>query len=457
MKKALDFQNDKILSLIFKTSIPLILASMVTMIVQLANISFMGNVGSEEIYIRSLYTPFAFLSIAFTEAFQISHQVLISRLKGSENYETIRKGILNFIFISVISSLLLAVFIYALAPFIADFYKVPTEITGDFISFLRAMFLVNALVILTMVLTSGLRGYGNVNLSMVFNIVYALLNVTLVYVLAFYLNKGIYSIVYANLISSVFTSLVVSIVLFKKKILQLNRKYFAFYKQAVLFLRNVGLPISISYLIIFISNFFFNKIVAPFGVEAVSGFGVAYYIQTFVIVPGIAIGGSLGIIMNNNIGGGDRYHPRVFEAYKKGVAYTAFFYFVLTAAIYIFSEAIINTMVKDQTAFSYANDFISIVSPSYIIMGIVLMTITTLEQINKGVIALVLNTAYFAIITTLGWYLTRLFDDLNYFYWTFFAVNLFGVICVIYTWKVLENEYASDAIIEKGEGRMYEN
>ncbi|RSL29920.1 hypothetical protein D7Z54_28705 [Salibacterium salarium] len=443
MSKSLNFQQDNILPLIIKTSIPLILASTVTMIVQLANITFMGNVSATDIYIRSLYTPFAFLTISFTEAFQISNQVIIARLKGDEQYESIRKNIINFVFLSLIFSVLLAAVVYVSAPFIASYYQIPADISDLFISFLRTMFLVNSLVILSMVLTSALRGYGHVNISVILNIIYALLNILLVYYFAFPLEQGVMSIVYSNLISSIITSLATIIVLYKNKILLFKRKYLKYYKRSILFLKNIGLPISLSYLIIFISNFFFNKIVAPFGSEAVSGFGVAYTIQTFVIVPAIAIGSSLGIIMNSNIGGGIKYFSRVFNSYKTGVKFTISFYFTLTISIYIFQQSIVETMLENQTSINYASDFITIVAPSYLLMGVVLMTITTLEQINKGVTALILNAVYFAVITSMGWYLTRLFNDLTYFYWTFFTVSLFGIFCVIFTWKLLKKEYGS--------------
>ncbi|QKS69862.1 hypothetical protein FLK61_24045 [Paenalkalicoccus suaedae] len=448
MGRTLDFKHDSIFPLLLKTSIPLLLASTVTMIVQLASIAFMGNISATDIYIRALYTPFAFLTIALTEGFQISNQLLIARLKGSGKQEELKRTIVNMAAFSIGISFIVAVLIYLTAPVIAAYYQVPADISGAFVSFLSAMFFVNILVIVTMVVTSSLRGAGYVNLSVLLNILYAGSNISLVYLFAFHAELGIFSIVYANLISSIVFTAIAIVKLHRYKLIEWKRQYAVFYQPALIFLRNIGLPISLSYIIIFISNFLFNRIVTPFGMEAVSGFGVAYSIQTFVIIPAIAIGSSLGIIMNSNIGAGIAYYSRVLDAYKVAVLFTMAVYAVIGVSLLFSYEAVVGVMLEDTVSIGFASDFIRILAPSYFIMGLVLMALTTLEQINKGVIALVLNAAYFAVIAAVGWYLTQQFNDLTYFYWTFFTVNMFGGLCAIYTWRVVKKEYGDPAILQ---------
>lgn len=424
----------------------MIIASIVTMIVQIANIAFMGNTGSEAIYLRSLYTPFAFLSIAIIEGFQISNQVNIARLKGAGDIEGIKHGLINIGMISLAISLGFSLLVYILSPFISSFYNVPVHLSLDFNRFLLAMFLTNALVLISMIFISSLRGYGHVYLATVLSLLYAMLNITFVYVFSFDLNQGIFSIVFANLIVSLLFIGITSIILAKKGILSFRRKYFRLLKSTFITLRNVGLPIALSYIIIFVSVFFFNKIVEPFGIAAVSGFGVAYNIQTFLIIPAIAIGSAIGIIMNSNIGSGEKYFPRVFEAYKKGIIITIAFYLGLSFITFVFKEGLVSMMLDEQEFINNAITYLQIVAPSYLFMGVVLMTITTLEQINKGLFAVVLNILYFFLIIAVGWYLTVAFDELRYFYWTIFFTNILGISSIIYTFIKMRKEFGGISV-----------
>lgn len=441
MPKEINFLNSNMYRLIMRVSLPLVLASIVTSIVQLANVAFMGNLGSEEIYVRSLYTPFAFLLIALIEAFQISNQVSIARLNGERDREGIKNNIVSFVLLSIAVSLAVWMIIYFASPYIAQFYNVPNDVATKFKNFITLMFLVNIPGIVAMVLTSSFRGIGKLSLSMILSIGYALLNIILVYMYSFHWNKGIFSLVYANLISSLTLLLISIIALMKLDLLKIKKQYFKLHKKGLFFLKIVGIPIFISYIIIFISNFFYNKIIEPFGHTTLSGFSVGYYVQTFAIIPAIAIGSALGIIMNNNIGAGTSYYPRVYQTMKKGTLLTLAFYTIMSALIFIFKTNIAQLMLIDNETIQQAVLFLKIVAPTYICFGVVLMTITTLEQINKGYLALTLNGVYFIAIIIVGWYLTLKYTQVDYLYWTIAIMNIIGFISIFFILRMMKKQY----------------
>lgn len=449
MTKDIDFLHGNIYRLIVKVSLPLILASIVTSIVQLANVAFMGNLGTEEIYVRSLYTPFAFLSIALVEAFQISNQVSIARLNGEGDKEGIKNNIFTFVLLSSVISIAVWMIIHFLSPYIATYYNVPNDVATKFIDFLNLIFLVNILGIIAMVLTSSLRGIGKLGLSMILSIGYASLNIILVYMYSFHWHKGIFSLVYANAISSFILCLVSMIVLKKLDLLKIKKQYFKLYHKGIFFLKVVGIPIFISYIIIFISNFFYNKIIEPFGHSTLSGFSVGYYIQTFAIIPAIAIGSALGIIINNHIGAGEVHHPRVYEVMKKGTLFTFIFYIMMSVLIFIFKGNIVRLMLIEDAAIQQAVLFLKIVAPTYLFFGVVLMTLTALEQMNKGYLALILNVIYFAAIIGIGWYLTVRYAQVECLYWTISMMNIVGSIMVFFILRMIQKEF-NDAQVSNG-------
>lgn len=449
MRKSLKFLEGKIPYLIMKMSFPMILASLITQIVQLTNMAFMGNVGDDEAYLRSLYIPFAFLIIALTEGIQISNQVSVSRLKGERKYEEIRLNINNFIILGIGISLIVLLFVTIFGPMLISLFQIPDHLEKRFMHFIYLMFLASTFSVFLLILISSLRGIGKVNLASSLIISYAAVNVGLVYYFSFVLKKGLFSIFFGNILSALVLIVVTLTYLIRSKLIIFNRKYFKFYRKSLHYIKVVGIPISLSYIVIFVSSFFFNLIIKPFGPEAISGFGVAYYIQTFSIVPSIAIGTALGIIMNHNIGAGNQYYPRVYNTYKTGSIFTILFYLVISTMLFLFREEIVSLMIKNEASINEATLYLFIVTPSYVFMGLSLMTITTLEQINKGVIAVLFNILYFVMIIGVGWFLTTYFGESNYLYWTMSLTNGLGMIFVVSMGYLIRKEFLSEVKVKR--------
>lgn len=457
MNNKIDFLEGNITRLILKTCIPLMLASLVTVIIQIANTSFMGHDSLDSIYIISLFIPISFFLIAVTEALQISNQVNIARQKGKNNSVGISTHIINFLYLGLLASFLVGLIFYFTSPYIADYYQVNPSLKESFVNFVKWMMISNVLVIFTLLVSSSLRGYGKINSSVYFNVLYALTNISMVYIFTFTLEKGLFSIIYSNIISSTIFLFVGIILLKQNKIIVFKKESFFLSKEILSPIVSVGLPIFMSYSLIFISTLFFNKIVSPFGETTVAGFGIAYRIQTFTIFPALAIGIGLGIIMNHNLGA-NRYR-RVYQVFRVGLLYTLMIYVALTVLLIYLKDNILLLMTNDAHALITAQDYLSIVAPTYLLFGGIILVLTVYEQINKGLIAVVLNVLYFVSIIVVSWYLTNSYKDISYFYWTIAGANGMGLIGITYSVYSLRKEFMNKEktnmeAIFKGEQRM---
>jgi len=81
---------------------------------------------------------------------------------------------------------------------------------------------------------------------------------------------------------------------------------------------SVGLPAAITQLITPVSTGVITSIVAPYGVAAVAGFGVAARLEMFAVTVINAIGGALVPFVGQNWGAGKK--PRVSRAVKVALA-----------------------------------------------------------------------------------------------------------------------------------------
>lgn len=88
----------------------------------------------------------------------------------------------------------------------------------------------------------------------------------------------------------------------------------------LILLRHVGVPVFVSYCLIFLSTLFYNGIISPYGESVIAGFGVGYRIQTMAILPGIVIGSAIGIIINQNMA--EKKGERAYEGFKTGMQHS---------------------------------------------------------------------------------------------------------------------------------------
>lgn len=171
-----------------------------------------------------------------------------------------------------------------------------------------------------------------------------------------------------------------------------------------------------------------------------AGYGVAYRIQTMVILPAISLGAALGILLNHNLGAGR--NEQIYSIFVKGILNTLGIYTVISALVYLFRQQIASSMIEDTLIQKYTSGYLEIVGLSYVLFGVILTTIIALEQINKGVLSLIIHLLYFFISITVSWILTVLFREISYFYWTISITNVVGgIIGIMFILSLMRKEY----------------
>jgi len=444
LQKKIDYLNDRIVPLIYKTFIPMVLASSVSIVTQLANTFFMGHEHKDALYIVGLYIPFSFFMTALIEGFQISNASTVAFEKGKDNLNNISKIINNLLLYGIISSLIIAIFISLVIPQLINFFNVHDGAINTFLKYTRLMVFMTVFSVINAILLSSIRGYGLVKISSGISVLASLSNIILVYIFINFFNLGVYSIVLANFIVISISIFLSAYFLLKYKIFNFTSYFFSLKNMKLekivkIKILNIGIPVEISYFLIFISTFFFNKILMPFGNEVIAGFGAAYRLQTIVLLVSISFGNTLGLIMNQNMGGNNA--ERAFQVYKKGLINIVGIYIIIGMVIFLGRDLIASFLIADGEVSAHTENYLQIVALSYSIMGPMMSSLLVLEQIGKGLRAFFLNFLYFFLIVVVGWLLTTIYQVESLFYWTISLVNTFAIIGIFYSYVVIKNNF----------------
>ncbi|MBB6024645.1 Na+-driven multidrug efflux pump [Paenibacillus sp. JGP012] len=451
--KGIDYTTGSIHRLLFRTAIPMLLASMVNVITQLANVFFLGHTNQSVLYVLSLYIPVSFVMISIIEAMQLSVQVAVARSRagGPKAFTQLFMHMLGIALLLAVAS---GGMVLLLTPVLSWFYHVPADIEPMFTRYVAGMMAVSVPAVLAAVSSAALRGLGRAQAASLNAVGTAVLNIALVYTFVSILRMDLQGIIYANLITSVSSLALSLLVLLIRK--ETVKERFVFAKRHLITLRHVGIPVFFSYCMIFLSTFFFNKIVSYFGEGAVAGFGVGYRIQTMAILPGIVIGSAIGIIINHNLQAPHR--ERAYASYRQGLIHAFALYVVIAIVVWICRDPLVSFLIEDAATRAEAARYLSIVALSYIGMGPMMTTLLTMEQSGRGYQALLLNAVYFLIIIALGWVLTRTFNQVIYFYGVIAGMNVIGMCFFLPFMRLLKREYVGGAAdqgrITEGEAEL---
>lgn len=438
--KSLDYTTGKISGLLLKTAVPMLLASLVNMITQMANVFFMGHTGQDVLYVLSLYIPISFLLIALVEALQLSTQVTISRNRG-KNQTEISSLLAHYAAGGLLLTIAVGLIVILCVPLFRYYYGIADSVHPLFSGYVRGMMIAAIPAVLGAIANAALRGLGMAQQASIIAVGTAAVNVLLVYLLVRVIGLSLSGIVYANMISGLLSLAAAFIYLIRTGHLKLPPRVWRM--SQLILLRHVGVPVFVSYCLIFLSTLFYNGIISPYGESVIAGFGVGYRIQTMAILPGIVIGSAIGIIINQNMA--EKKGERAYEGFKTGMRHSYAAYVLIAAGVWLFKDSIVSFLIVEEAARQEAAQYLSIVAPSYILMGPLMTALLTMEQTGQGYRALLLNSVYFILIVTAGFGMTSLLDQPEAFYWCIFFANLAGASVIIPTFRMYKKRYVQAA------------
>jgi len=415
--------------LILAVTLPLLLSSLVNVFLQFSNTYFMGHTSATALYFVSLYIPISFFLLAIVEGICVTNQVVVAKKTGQDSLIEVPAVSYSLALTGILILALLAGACYAwgekLAPYL---FAVDPILATKFATFLSAMLAASALTIPGMILDSTIRGMGRTGLAFALLLGYAVVYIGLLYHFTHNLGMHEIAIPYAIAISSLFffVATIIGIRAITKG--RVHAWNFFLHPEAFIMLRYVGVPVALSHMLIFVSTFFYNLILAPFGVDVVSGFGVAFRIQTLVILPALTFGEGISILMNQKMGAGRA--KDAFGIFKTGLILCFSFYVIVSLGISLSAAQLPTLITSDPTVLREAITYLSSVAPTYCWMGVLLTVLLVLEQTDNGFRAFALNLIYFATVIAVGGWLTAKWNDPRYFYQTIAWGNVSGLLVI---------------------------
>lgn len=279
---------------ILKLSIPTILSNIVSLLYNLTDTYFIGLLDDPvQLGAISLAFPVFMVIQAIGNVFGNGAPSYISRCLGAKQHDEVRKTSAVSVYISSAITVIVAVLCFFFMNPILNLLGTSDATIGPTRSYLQIIVGFSVVITLQVILSNMLRAVGKVKESVIGIIIGTVLNIILDPVCILVFHQGVAGAAIATVIGN-FVGVIYYIIVYMKGKLPLSIRFSDCRPSVKIFTEviKIGLPNSLSTLIMSFANIILNNVASGFGDHVISAYGVAgKLIQiVFMIIAGYVTG-----------------------------------------------------------------------------------------------------------------------------------------------------------------------
>ncbi|MXO89369.1 MATE family efflux transporter [Pontixanthobacter aquaemixtae] len=423
---------------------PMIIGVAAMMSVGLVDAYFIGQLGSAELAAISFIFP---ISIALTSlgiGVMVGINSVVSRALGAEDTEVaaIRANI--GIAFALALGAVMAVALYALLDPLFTLMQADEEMLPIIRRYMQPYALGFPLLLLMMGVNGVMRGQGEARKTSYVSIFYSAVNWVLDPILitgAFgFEGFGIAGAAYATNAGWAL-AIILALFLLKGTSLPFNPSKIekAHVAPSLKALASVGVPAGFSNAINPIGLSVLTALIATQGQDAVAGFGAAGRVQSFAIVPLLALSGAIGSIVGQNWGA--QKFDRARQAMRWAGGFSIIYGLVIAVVLVSASDSFADLFTNDPKVIDEFARYLAIAAWGYAGFGLLIVSNGALNSVGKAGWALTQSfVRVFLVMMPVAWFLRNSWGS-DAVYSAELAANVIGgLVAIIIIWRVLDRD-----------------
>ena len=384
---------------LWSLAIPIMFGMGIQTLYNLVDMIFIGRLGGHAITGIAFNMPLFFLVLGLTMGLGTGVTASIARFIGQDNKKEADNSAEHAVFMAVIISLFLSSIGLMFGKTILALFGAEGEILSLGWEYLHVMCVGMPFMIFSGFFRSILAGEGDMKFPMMVAGLGTVLNIILDPIFIFELESyggfglglGVAGAAMATVISQVIVFSVFVYMLFVKQhsYITFRLKDFSFSMDIIWDIVKVGLPASLSMVVMAIGQGVFNKILIHFSADTVAAYQIAGRIDMLVFLPIFSVAASLTTLVGMFFG------AKEYDALRFTVRYgimSAFFITVLSSIfIYFFADLAVGLFTDDELIISIAVTFLKLFAFVYPLISIGITTGRVLQGLGKGLPVLIIT------------------------------------------------------------------
>ena len=384
---------------LWSLAIPIMFGMGIQTLYNLVDMIFIGRLGGNAITGIAFNMPLFFIVLGLTMGLGTGVTASIARFIGQDNKKEADNSAEHAVFMAVLISLTLSSIGLMFGKTILALFGADGEILSLGWEYLHVMCVGMPFMIFSGFFRSILAGEGDMKFPMMVAGLGTVLNIILDPIFIFELESyggfgfglGVAGAAMATVISQVIVFSVFVYMLFVKQhsYITFRLKDFSFSMDIIWDIVKVGLPASLSMVVMAIGQGVFNKILIHFSADTVAAYQIAGRIDMLVFLPIFSVAASLTTLVGMFFG------AKEYDALRFTIRYgimSAFFITVLSSIfIYFFADLAVGLFTDDELIISIAVTFLKLFAFVYPLISIGITTGRVLQGLGKGLPVLIIT------------------------------------------------------------------
>ena len=282
---------------------------------------------------------------------------------------------------------------------------------------------------------SILAGEGEMKLPMVVAGLGTVLNTILDPIFIFYMDLGVAGAAWATTISQIIVCLVFIYMLFVKNhtYVRFKLKDFSFSSYIIYDIIKVGIPVSMSMVVMALGQLVFNRLLVNFSTDAVAAYQIGGRVDMIVFLPIFGIASALTTIVGMFYGADEFEKIKLISLY--GIKSSFLITTICSFFLFIFAPSVVKVFTMDTVIQKISIDYLRTISFLFPFISIGLTIGRILQGLGRGMPSLIITIVrVIGLAGPLAYFFTFVLDKpVEWIWYSMFISGIFATIISI-TW-----------------------
>ena len=380
-------------------ALPIIAGMMVQTLFNVVDIMFIGWLGADEVTAVAFVSPLFFIIIGLTVGLGAGVTASIAQYIGKKDKESAdncaEHGLLLGFFITILLTILGILFGRDLLMVLGA----SNHILDIAYSYLEILIFGIGGVVFSLFFRAILAGEGETKIPMIIGLVGTVSNVILDPIFIFLLDYGVDGAAIATVLSQAVMIVMYVFVIFvmKKTFLSFNLNHFRYSPNILRMIFVIGIPSSLSMLLMSFGQAVMNKILFNYSSESVAAYQIVSRIDMLLFMPCLGIAIALTTIVGMFFGAQE--FSKLVWVVKYGISRAVIITTVNVAILFLAAEKILPIFSANQEVLSVGITYLKIIVLVYPAVAVSVICARICQALGKGMPLLVVTTIRVLIIT----------------------------------------------------------
>jgi putative MATE family efflux protein len=415
-------------------AMPIIAGMMVQTLFNVVDIMFIGWLGADEVTAVAFVSPLFFIIIGLGVGIGTGTTATIAQYIGQKDKENAEKTASQTILIGFLSTMFLTVLGVIYGEGLLSILGAEGEILSIAYSYLRILTFGLGLVIFSMFFRAILAGEGETKIPMIIGLIGTALNLILDPILIFTFDYGVRGAAFATIISQIAMVASYLFIIFVKKstYISFNIRNLSLDNYIISKIFQIGIPSSLSMLIISFGQVVMNKILVNYSTEAVAAYQIVSRLDMLLFMPILGIAISLTTIVGMFYGA--KEYKKLLSVVYYGINRAVIITTISVILFFMLAKKILPIFSSNLMVVDIGVTYLKVIILAYPAVGISVICSRVCQALGQGVPLLITTTTRVLILTApLSYYFYYIGKPLEWVWYSqVFAILIAAIIS--YAW-----------------------